>query len=227
VPLPQNEHKEKIILKLLKDRNVKDETIKAYQDMMVIHYKSIHSAEKFPQRVVANLPELGLTEPKIKELMGHEGALNTSPLNQYVVIELRSALPQSQPPPAVPSAVGPMMPPANVPIPLSIPTQHSPLPMSYRFGNMESQSRSPNMLNFPVFDSYNSPWNIFTNQLCFNPSARPYMLPASYISVTESMVQYPAPTLKPSQPQMSPKPSTVLPPLPPLMEPEKKVKMPT
>jgi len=80
--------KEKIIVNLLKDRNITSVSIKNYQTILINRLKEYRKSELFPQEIVICVKDFNFTKEKTDELISRYDMYNISPLCEVVRIRL-------------------------------------------------------------------------------------------------------------------------------------------
>ncbi len=129
-------HKEKIILRLLRERKVTKEEMTGYLTLISAKFTELHAKVGLPVRVVVNLPELGVTGSRAEELVKREFSCNKEPLSQLVLLKITNGktVEQIRSPSITPNVTAPSMTPPFAQFTAS--SAHSmvrPPPMSFPF----------------------------------------------------------------------------------------------
>ena len=90
-------HKEKIILRLLKERKATKETLDAYAALLTQKFTDFHTPKSLPVKIQVNLPVLGISGVQAEELLARESLCNTAPLSQMVVIQIQASTVSPEP----------------------------------------------------------------------------------------------------------------------------------
>ncbi len=109
--LPKYSHKEKIILNLLNERNITDESIQQYQDLLVNRFREAHKPSELPKEITISLQEFKFSSSKVEELLSSDATYNPAPLSQMVSVRIIPTTPSAkevstavpQPPPQLQS----------------------------------------------------------------------------------------------------------------------------
>ncbi len=98
--LPKYSHKEKIILNLLRQHNVTDDSIKEYQDMMIEKFRKSWGDSPLPVILTLSLKDFNFAPSKAEELAANPEIYNSAPLNQVVKVVVQSGVePEKKSPP--------------------------------------------------------------------------------------------------------------------------------
>jgi len=86
--IPKYSHKEKIILNLLKERAVTDDSLKAFQSLMVEKFKKNHSSDDLPVKINVSLKDFKIPSNKVDEMIYHLNNARHPLLSQVVILSI-------------------------------------------------------------------------------------------------------------------------------------------
>jgi len=95
-PASQCSHREKIIIRLIRERNATDDDITQYLELMCRKFKEYNAGNNFPIQINVNLEKHSLPPDSVSEIQAKTSMCNTPPLSQLIQIKIlpgNSALP--------------------------------------------------------------------------------------------------------------------------------------
>ena len=104
---PRYSHKEKIILNLLQERNVTDESINEFQRLMIEKFRKCHPPSDLPIVIPLSLADFNLVPSKADELISNPDSYNPPLLRQVVVVKISQKAVSVPSPPLIPISTAP------------------------------------------------------------------------------------------------------------------------
>lgn len=99
--LPKYGQKEHMILNLLSERKITEESIDVYHRLMITSFKQNFPTNKLPVKLSLSLERFKAPESRIKELKEAQHLFNKKPLNQLVLIEVNETSEEIKPIPLI------------------------------------------------------------------------------------------------------------------------------